>query len=59
MEKTDNDIHVTIVSRKQMNVEYVAKVLINEAHDAHLDAFCGKTHHILANYRKNVKITDK
>ena len=59
MEKIDNDIHVTVVSRKQMNVEYIAKVLINEAHDAGLDAFCGKTHHILANYRKSVKITDK
>ena len=59
MQEIDNGIKITIVSRKLMNVEYIAKVLINEAHDANLDAFCGKTRHILANYRKSVKINDK
>lgn len=59
MTDKNNDINVTIVTAKLINAEYIAKVLINEAHMSGLTAYCGKTRHILANYRKSVKITDK
>ncbi len=56
---SDNDIRITIASRKQIDVEYIAKVLINEAHMVGLDAFCGKTYRIMQVFHKNFRIKNK